>query len=234
MAFPLGLAKAKEEVWAWTTSGADGGRKRAFALLTFEEGCITRSISSPSTGQASPTRKILGYSARSEILLRSMKRKRRFSIESNKIMRSCSAPANFIFHQIRDIPARRLHESSELEVMSWNIASPSNNPFEYWVTHELSDYDEVMKTVQSIIDNPEERSATVMDIFSHQMFAELRTELARSGVTELDVLDDIWKNDISQRRAIPGFLEDHTLGDKRLISMPDRVTNSVQVCSASK
>ena len=235
----MAFVRPQDDVWAWTANsvhGAGCGKKRTFALLAFEKekfvDCLKRSNSSPSTGPGSPTRKV-GFPARSEICTRSMKRKLRFSKDNNKIMRTCSAPANFIFHPIRDIPARRIYQSTALQVLSWNIASPSNNPFEYWVTHELSDYDEVMKTVQSIIDNAEDRSSSVRNIFTEQMFSELRAELERRGVTDLDILDEIWSKDVSLRRAIPGFLEDHSIGEKRLISMPDRITNSVQVFANS-
>eukprot|EP00965_Chrysotila_dentata_P205927 6183241-Pleurochrysis_carterae.AAC.3 len=44
------------------------------------------------------------------------------------------------------------------------------------------------------------------------------------GVAETE---SMWKDDLSQRRIVSGFMKDKTIGDKRLASMPDRVTNAI-------
>ena len=37
----------------------------------------------------------------------------------------------------------------------------------------------------------------------------------------------IWVEEYSERKIISGFLKDKLVGSKRLISMPDRVTNTI-------
>ena len=44
------------------------------------------------------------------------------------------------------------------------------------------------------------------------------------GLAETDVL---WQSDFSKRKIIHGFMKDKSLGDKRLASMPDRYTNTI-------
>ena len=38
-----------------------------------------------------------------------------------------------------------------------------------------------------------------------------------------------WRRDFSTRRIVSQFLRDNTLGKKRLVSMPDRMTNTIRV-----
>ena len=41
----------------------------------------------------------------------------------------------------------------------------------------------------------------------------------------------MWQASFSQRKIISGFMKDRSLGEKRLASMPDRVTNTVTLQS---
>ena len=62
---------------------------------------------------------------------------------------------------------------------------------------------------------------------------ELRQLLQENGFDDLDRVDAAFWNGgelhLASRRIISGFIKDKTLGEKRLISMPDRVTNTVQI-----
>lgn len=44
----------------------------------------------------------------------------------------------------------------------------------------------------------------------------------------LDQVREIWESDYQHRRIVSNFLQDKVLGKKRLVSMPDRLTNTVQ------
>ena len=50
-----------------------------------------------------------------------------------------------------------------------------------------------------------------------------------AGWTGIDAVERMWLNDYSQRRIISTFLKDVSIGEKRLTSMPDRVTNTINL-----
>ena len=121
--------------------------------------------------------------------------------------------------------------SDELEVVTWNIAAPNNNPFEYWATHESEEYIQLMSAVQECLDDPGDRDVEVCEVFNCKMYGQLRDELEFHGVHShsLHFLDEYWTTNLCRRRFISGFLRDPSFGDKRLISMPDRITGSVRI-----
>ena len=41
-----------------------------------------------------------------------------------------------------------LRSRGHAQVATWNIAAVNNNPFEYWITHDDAQYNELMKRVQ--------------------------------------------------------------------------------------
>ncbi len=92
-----------------------------------------------------------------------------------------------------------------LELVTWNLASPNNNPFEFWVhisdrvfarpsghiaqpsapdapqvtlTEENTEYVSLMRGVELVMSDPGSRDLPVSRIFTHGMFLELRQELA--------------------------------------------------------
>jgi len=52
-----------------------------------------------------------------------------------------------------------------------------------------------------------------------------------AGMTGLDTVKQMWEADYSGRRVVSQFLRDPVIGKKRLASMPDRVTNTIQLAS---
>lgn len=85
-----------------------------------------------------------------------------------------------------------------------------------------------MKGVQDLIDTPE-RDIKIHQIFTDSMFAELVEELNARSIEGLELLRRHWAADYRQRTAVSGFLKDAQLGVKRLVSLPDRVTNSIRL-----
>lgn len=61
---------------------------------------------------------------------------------------------------------------------------------------------------------------------SRSLFQVLMKENDILGVEEVEA--SMWPQ-LRQRLAVSGFMKDKSLGAKRLISMPDRVTNTIQV-----
>ena len=69
----------------------------------------------------------------------------------------------------------------------------------------------------------------VQDVFTPAMFGDLMTLMEKEGWTGLDQVRDIWEKDFQHRHIVSSFLQDKALGKKRLVSMPDRLTNTI-VC----
>ena len=120
----------------------------------------------------------------------------------------------------------------QLKAATWNIAAVNNNPFEYWVTYPDEAYNDFMLRVEHVISKQNE--LLVSQIFTQSMFLELVQELKALDFVELESLKIRWTEDLSQRRAIQEFLKDKTLGEKRLTSMPDRITNTINLFNGNK
>ena len=111
---------------------------------------------------------------------------------------------------------------------TWNVAAINNNPFEYWITYHNDDYNDLMVDIENFV-NDQSADVDLCSIFSDEMFEELVKVMAAQNITNLNELTAIWKNDFRQRKAISGFLKDRMLGEKRLTSMPDRITNTINL-----
>lgn len=66
-------------------------------------------------------------------------------------------------------------------------------------------------------------------VITQAMFAELKKEMKDAGTSEKDLeqVEKRWKEEYTTRNIISGFIKDKTIGSKRLASMPDRITNTI-------
>jgi len=126
---------------------------------------------------------------------------------------------------------KREMDSRQLHIASWNIAAINNNPFEYWITHDDSEYGALMDHVQEFIDTPGDRDVPVGDVFTPQRWQELKALMQAEGWAGVEATEQRWLSDFKERKIITGFLKDKLLGEKRLASMPDRVTNTINTLS---
>ena len=117
---------------------------------------------------------------------------------------------------------------SFLKILTWNIAAVNNNPFEYWLTHPDEEYEALMRNVEDFMSEPGDRDIPVKQVFTSEMYSTLDALMTREGWEGTDACAEQW-NILSQKPIISGFLQDKGLGDKRLMSMPDRMTNTVDV-----
>lgn len=112
-----------------------------------------------------------------------------------------------------------------LQIATWNIAAINNNPFEYWITYkENPEYEALMVNVESFLENPDDKDVSVNQVFTEDMMTELEQKMQ---VMNWPSVRSYWDTDYSQRRIVSGFLKDDLLGLKRLASMPDRITNTI-------
>jgi len=123
-----------------------------------------------------------------------------------------------------------------LNVISWNIAAVNNNPFEYWITHKDAGYNNLMEGVQEFIDSPGDRDVEISSVFTPGMYEELSKCMEAEGWMGLSETRAEWEGNYANRKIIAGFMKDKDIGAKRLASMPDRITNTIncldkgQVC----
>ena len=112
-------------------------------------------------------------------------------------------------------------------VVTWNIAAVNNNPFEYWITHPDPEYNALMKSVQELIDSPGLNDVRLDQIFTNAMVSEFMENMKSQMMNGVDEVEKMWLHDYSKRKGIHEFLLDKSIGVKRLISMPDRITNTI-------
>ena len=124
----------------------------------------------------------------------------------------------------------RTADNGLLSAVTWNIAAINNNPFEYWITNDDPAYNELMKKVSTFITDPGEKDVPVSEVFTDAMFDQLMKSMKSTVTWEgIEETHEQWKNNFRNRKVISEFIKDPLLGKKRLISMLDRVTNTINV-----
>ena len=118
--------------------------------------------------------------------------------------------------------------SPRLSTLSWNIAAVNNNPFEYFLTHPDPQYEKLMADVEAFMEAPGARDVPVSEVFTDAMYGDLVTRMKARG-WEVSPVASVWKDDLAGRKIVGGFLKDKGLGAKRLMSMPDRFTNTIDL-----
>ena len=121
---------------------------------------------------------------------------------------------------------KSLQTGRRLQIATWNIAAINNNPFEYWITYkENPAYEDLMIHVEKFLEEPGDQDVLVSNVFTEQMFEELDQRLTSTAGWKS--VRSYWESDFSQRKIIENFMKDPSLGSKRLASMPDRYTNTI-------
>ena len=133
-------------------------------------------------------------------------------------------------------PSERQLQTSEssppaalLRIASWNIAAINNNPFEYWITHPSAGYNKLMQDVQVFLDEPGAGDVRLDTVLTEAMVEELFVLMLGDGWTGVADAVSEWRVQYANRPIISGFLKDAKLGKKRLMSMPDRMTNTINL-----
>ncbi|KAK1740551.1 hypothetical protein QTG54_008646 [Skeletonema marinoi] len=110
--------------------------------------------------------------------------------------------------------AAMIASGRKLTVSTWNVAAINNNPFEYWITYN-EPYENLM--------TPGDRDVPVQDVFNEDMFSKLDGRMQQLDGKASD-----------HRKIVSGFMKDKLLGSKRLASMPDRITNTINVVGSDE
>jgi len=117
--------------------------------------------------------------------------------------------------------------TKEFSVLSWNIAAVNNNPFEYWISHDDEAYNKMMADVQNFIDSPGDLDIPISEVLTPERFAELKELMAAQGWSGIDETEQQYESNYKNRKIIAEFIKDKDIGKKRLASMPDRITNTI-------
>jgi hypothetical protein len=105
-------------------------------------------------------------------------------------------------------------------------------PFEYWITYdEDPEYQNIMDNIEKFIETPGEKDIPVNRVFTDKMFDSLEK---RMDAISWPSVRSYWEKDYSTRLIISGFLKNKELGSKRLASMPDRFTNTINVAGSAE
>jgi hypothetical protein len=142
-------------------------------------------------------------------------------------------------HDDNDNPNVIQTNPNELNVVSWNVSGVNRNPFEYRVHIAQNpslqqEYENLLQyveeTVVHIPSSKEERDQIpkLANIFPYT--EELFNEMIKMNIIGVEKAKQEWNEDFALR-TMAEFLTDKTLGEKRLISMPDRVTNTIDMYS---
>ena len=131
--------------------------------------------------------------------------------------------ANVYHEQVSNSDQRRL------DLVSWNVAAINNNPFEYWISIDNPEYTQLMDDVQNFIEAPGAKDLYLSQILDDAKFNELVQLMLDEGFPrdKVDTAVRMWKDDYQNRKMIANFMKDKELGLKRLASMPDRITNTI-------
>lgn len=121
----------------------------------------------------------------------------------------------------------------EMKVATWNVAAINNNPFEYWITYDGDNYNKMMEDVQNFILSPGDKDVSVGEVLTEEMFQELVAKMKAQKWQGVEETEKFWAEDFKQRKIISGFMKDNVLGQKRLASMPDRVTNTIHTAAGT-
>lgn len=129
-------------------------------------------------------------------------------------------------------PMLALASKRRISVATWNIAAINNNPFEYWITYdENPEYQRIMQKIEEFIENPGSNDIPVKNVFTEEMFSSLEGRMNAIGWPNVR---SYWENDFRNRLIVSGFMKDEGLGSKRLASMPDRITNTINVVGSEE
>jgi len=116
----------------------------------------------------------------------------------------------------------------KLSTLTFNVSGINLNPFEFWSDMNDPEYVSFMVAFEQSVSNMDD-DTPVSEIFTPQMFDELEFEMNKLNWVGVSETRLVYESDFSKRTIISGFLKDNLIGEKRLVSFPDRYTNTINV-----
>jgi len=145
-----------------------------------------------------------------------------------------SSPSSTSSPAVMNALARMRAAGRLLSVTTWNVAAINNNPFEYWITMDDNPaYERLMMDVEKFIEEPgPEKDVSVSQVFTEDMYNRLESKM--TSVAGWPSVRTYWDTQYKNRKIVSEFLKDPLLGSKRLASMPDRITNTINVADSEQ
>mmetsp|Transcript_72616 Transcript_72616/g.135649 ORF Transcript_72616/g.135649 Transcript_72616/m.135649 type:complete len:617 (-) Transcript_72616:180-2030(-) len=118
-----------------------------------------------------------------------------------------------------------------LKVVTWNVGAINNNPFQQWTTHDDPDYTSMMLDIEAFRESPGEADVPLSEVFKEAWVDELAELMKEMDWPEVHMAVDWFKQHYMFRGIVTGFMKalDGEIGAKRFVSMPDRLTNTLQL-----
>ena len=125
------------------------------------------------------------------------------------------SPFQFIHSDNKLTSSSTTSKATKLTAITWNIAAINNNPFEYYISTDMLQYNDLMNNISHIIQTPsDDIDIPINQIFSNNMFIELLEKI--NTFPEISktssLLPDLWQSDYSERKCISGFIKDNLIG----------------------
>ena len=142
--------------------------------------------------------------------------------------RSQQQPIRVLHHACRpSVISRHRHHTASATAAASAAAAPATPPPSPRRPLVRRRYEQLMVAVGELIDAPGERDVPVRSVFTQPMFEKLKASMAAQGWAGIDAVEEVWESDLASRPIVSGFLKDKEIGAKRLASMPDRFTNTI-------
>ena len=93
-------------------------------------------------------------------------------------------------------------DGRNLRVATWNVASINNNPFEYFVSHDVPAYLKVMQDIEKFMISPGEHDVTLGEIMSNRILEELAALIENAGIGDLEQASEYWEENLRDRRYV--------------------------------
>ena len=117
---------------------------------------------------------------------------------------------------IRDRPTPA-PTADALRLVSWNMGTLTNSPFGHWRGQGKAAL-ALMSAAHEAMREPA-RAVLVSDVFSEEMWAELRSEMRGLGWAGVNETDALWRGDFARRHAYRGWVLDAAVAEKRLVRL---------------
>ena len=120
---------------------------------------------------------------------------------------------------------------TSLACTTWNLAAINDNPFEYYMDSPDPAYAAMLSAVERHLDKPGTRECTLGECVPKGFVQALDARMRARTWPGTDAVRNLWETRLRHQRIVSDFLKDAELGRKRLISMPGRMTNTVDTAA---
>jgi hypothetical protein len=103
---------------------------------------------------------------------------------------------------------RMSKQPKALRVATWNMSGDKSNPFEYYAPYGGDGCDELMRSVEQLLQEPAEHDVKLAEVFTEEMFVELRLKMRMMAWPSGAILqvEKLWHEELKHVRMVSGFI----------------------------